>query len=254
MEVALINGLFVRMTGPPAGPTLILLHAFADSSQAFIPLFAMPLADRFRRVAVDLAGFGASPPSDNVHTIAEHAEAVAALVASLPTRGPVGLVAHSVTSMIAVEAVPRLSTPFAGLFSIEGNLTAQDAYFSGRAADFADPVAFKQQFLDDVWAMAGEQLTLRRYFAGAVLADPIAMWELGRDARRRSIDDGPGQAFRRIRPSLYYWSPASTVEATRRWIAQSGIAQRQFAEASHWPMVDRPEDTAQAIYAFFEQM
>lgn len=130
MEVALINGLFVRMTGPPAGPTLILLHAFADSSQAFIPLFAMPLADRFRLVAVDLAGFGASPPSDNVHTIAEHAEAVAALVASLPTRGPVGLVAHSVTSMIAVEAVPRLSTPFAGLFSIEGNLTAQDAYFS----------------------------------------------------------------------------------------------------------------------------
>ena len=254
MEVALINGLFVRMAGPLGGRTLILLHAFADSSLAFTPLFATPLADRFRLVAPDLAGFGASPPRHNVRTIADHAEAVGALVASLPMPGPVGLVAHSVASMIAVEAVPRLGARFAGLFSIEGNLTAEDAYFSGRAADFADPFTFKLRFLDDLWTMAQEQVALRRYFAGAMLADATAMWELGRDARRRSIDDRPGQAYRRIRPSLYYWSPATTLESTQRWIAQSGIEQRQFTDASHWPMVDRPEDTAGAITAFFDQM
>jgi pimeloyl-ACP methyl ester carboxylesterase len=155
-------------------------------------------------------------------------------------------------SMIAVEAVPRLGARFAGLFSIEGNLTAQDAYFSGRAADFDDPLTFKQRFLDDIWTMAQEQLPLRRYFASAVLADPTVMWELGRDARRRSVDDAPGRAYRHAHPSLYYWSPANTVESTRHWIAQSGIAQRQFTGASHWPMVDRPDDTAAAICAFFE--
>lgn len=254
MEVALINGLFVRMAGPRNGTTLILLHAFADNSLTFMPLFATPLADRFRLVAPDLAGFGASPPRHSVRTIADHAEAVAALVASLSERGPVGLVAHSVASMIAVEAAPRLGPRFTGLFSIEGNLTAEDAYLSGRAADFNDPLTFKQRFLDDIWAMAQEQLHLRRYFASAVLADPKAMWDLGRDARRRSVDDEPGQAYRRIRPSLYYWSAASTAATTQRWIAQSGIAQRRFTDASHWPMVDRPEDTAREIAAFFEQM
>jgi pimeloyl-ACP methyl ester carboxylesterase len=254
MEVALINGLFVRMAGPLGGRTLILLHAFADCGLAFTPLFATPLADRFRLVAPDLAGFGVSPPGHNVRAIADHADTVGALVASLPMPGPVGLVAHSVASMIAVEAVPRLGTQFAGLFSIEGNLTAEDAYFSGRAADFADPFTFKLRFLDDLWTMAQEQLELRRYFAGAMLADATAMWELGRDARRRSIDDRSGQAYRRIRPSLYYWSPATTLESTQRWIAQSGIEQRQFTDASHWPMVDRPEDTAGAITVFFDDM
>ncbi len=112
---------------------------------------------------------------------------------------------------------------------------------------------FKLRFLDDLWTMAGA-IVLRRYFAGAMLADPTAMWELGRDARRRSIDDRAGQAYRRIRPSLYYWSPASTPEATQRWIADSGIEQRQFTDASHWPMVDRPKDTAAAITAFFDDM
>jgi pimeloyl-ACP methyl ester carboxylesterase len=62
MEVALIDGLVVRMAGPLGGRTLILLHEFADSSLAFAPLFATPLADRVRLVAPDLAGFGASPP------------------------------------------------------------------------------------------------------------------------------------------------------------------------------------------------
>ena len=254
MEVALINGLFVRMAGPPGGRTLILLHAFADSSLAFAPLFATPLADRFRLVAPDLAGFGASPPRQNVRTIADHAEAVAALVASLPMPGPVGLVAHSVASMIAVEAVPSLGVRFAGLFSIEGNLTAEDAYLSGRAADFDDADKFKQHFVDHIWTMAQTHPAMRRYFAMAVVADPAAMWQLGCDARHRSAGDDPGQAYRRVQPSLYYWSRASTPETTARWIAQSDLKRRQFTNASHWPMVDRPEETAEAIAEFFDRM
>jgi pimeloyl-ACP methyl ester carboxylesterase len=193
MEVALINGLFVRMVGPPAGRTLILLHAFADNGLAFTPLFATPLADRCRLVAVDLAGFGASPPRDSVRTIAAHAEAVVTLVASLPTRGPAGLVAHSVASMIAVEAARRLGAGLAGLFSIEGNLTAEDAYLSERAANFDDADSFKQHFVDDIWTMAQNHPVVRRYFATAVLADPVAMWQLGCDARHRSVGDGPGR-------------------------------------------------------------
>jgi pimeloyl-ACP methyl ester carboxylesterase len=80
------------------------------------------------------------------------------------------------------------------------------------------------------------------------------MWELGCDARRRSVDDEPGQAYRRTHPSLYYWSTASTVAMTRRWIAQSGIPQQEFTGAGHWPMVEKPDDTAAAIAAFFEHL
>lgn len=154
--------------------------------------------------------------------------------------------------MIAVEAAPCLRELFGGLLSIEGNLTAADAYFSGRAADFDDAGPFKQRFLDDIWSMAQTESSLRRFFATAVLADPIALWQLGRDARRMSIGDAPGQAYRRIRPSLYYWSPANTAETTRRWIAESDLDQQQFANAGHWRTLDQPNETARVIAAFFD--
>jgi pimeloyl-ACP methyl ester carboxylesterase len=252
MDVTLSNGLFLRTAGPPSGQTLLLLHAFADCGLTFVPLFDTPLADRFRLVAIDLAGFGGSPRQDLALTIAQHAACVAALARSLPASGRIGLVAHSVGSMIAVEAVRRLGERFGGLFSIEGNLTADDAYFSGRAADFDDAHAFKQRFLDDIWALAQTRTDLRRYFATALMADPVSLWQLGCDARRMSIGDAPGRAYRLVRPSRYYWSPANTAAATRHWIAESAIDQYQFANAGHWPSIDQPSETARAIASFFD--
>ena len=252
VKVALANGLFIRTAGPPTGQTLLFIHAFADCGLTFAPLLRTPLAEHFHLIAVDLAGFGASPPKDEVLTIAQHAETVAAVAVSLSAAGPIGLVGHSIGSMIAVEAAHRLGERFAGLFSIEGNLIEEDAYFSGRAANFDDPHLFKQSFLDDIWALAHTRSILRRYFAAAVLADPKALWELGRDARRMSVGDAPGRAFRRVRPSLYYWSPANTAEATRRWIASSDLDQHQFKDSSHWPTVDQADETARIIASFFD--
>jgi pimeloyl-ACP methyl ester carboxylesterase len=252
MDIALADGMFVRMAGRAGGRTLLFVHAMADCGLAFTPLFATPLAETFRLVAVDLPGFGASPRRDDVLTISQHAEAIVTLAHSLSSPGPIGLVAHSVGSMIAVEAASRLGERFGGLFSIEGNLTAEDTYFSGQAADFDDPYAFKRHFLDKLWGMAQAQPILRRFHGTATLADPVAMWTLGRDARRLSIGDAPGQAYLRIRPSLYYWSELSTVDRTRGWIAASGMAHRQFADASHWPMVDQPVATARAMQSFFD--
>jgi pimeloyl-ACP methyl ester carboxylesterase len=251
MDVALQHGMLVRAAGPANGRTLLFIHAFADCGLAFAPLFSTPLAGELRLVAVDLPGFGASPRRDDVLTIAQHAEAIAALALSLSASAPIGLVAHSVGSMIAVETAARLGERFAGLFSIEGNLTAADAYFSGRAADFDDPHAFKQRFLDDLWTMGREQPMLRRFHAMATMADAVAMWQLGRDARRLSFGDAPGQAFLRIRPSLYYWSPRSTLPATREWIAANRLAQKQFTTGSHWPTIDQPAAAAQAMQVFF---
>lgn len=254
MDVTLINGMFVRAVGPPSGCMLVFIHAFADSGQSFLPLFDTPLARRFRLVAVDLAGFGASPRREDIRTLAEHGQAIVTVVDNLAGTQPVGLVAHSVASMIAVEATQRLGPRFAGLFSIEGNLTADDAYFSGRAADFEDPQAFKRRFLDDVWEMAQTRRIFRHYFAMAMGADAVAMWHLGRDARRLSVEDGPGRAYDRIRPSLYYWSVENTTAASREWIERSGLAHRCFTGSSHWPMSDQPEATAQAIEAFYADL
>src|SRR5512134_1834641 len=123
MDIALADGMFIRMAGPSSGRTLLFVHAFADCGLAFAPLFDTPLTESFRLVVVDLPGFGASPRRDDVGTIAQHAKAIAKFARSLSPPGPIGLVGHSVGSMIAVDAASRLGDRFGGLFSIEGNLT-----------------------------------------------------------------------------------------------------------------------------------
>lgn len=251
MEVALVNGLFARLAGPSDGPILLFVHAFADSSLAFTPLFETSLARRFRIVAVDLPGFGGTPRRNGIETLADHACVIAGVARSFGAMRPFGLVAHSVASMIAVDVARKMERSFAGLFSIEGNLTSADAYFSGRAADFDDPHEFKRQFLEEIWQLSQSKPVFRRYFAAAVTADPVAMWNLGRDARRLSTGDAPGRAYRAVQKSLYYWSTENTTETSRRWIEKSSLAHRQFTDASHWPMVDQPAATAQAITTFY---
>jgi pimeloyl-ACP methyl ester carboxylesterase len=253
MDIALADGMFVRAAGPNNGRTLLFIHALADCGLAFTPLFDTLLAHSFRLIVVDLPGFGASPPRHDVQTIEQHASAVATLVNAMAATNPIGLVGHSIGSMIAVRAAARLGQRFAGLFSIEGNLTAEDAYFSGKAADFDNPHAFKDRLLEELWAMAQTQPILRRFHGTMTQADAVTMWTLGRDARRLSVGDAPGQAYLRVRPSLYYWSPLTTADSTQGWIARSGIANLQFVNAGHWPTIEQPAATARAIQSFFTQ-
>jgi pimeloyl-ACP methyl ester carboxylesterase len=92
---------------------------------------------------------------------------------------------------------------------------------------------------------------MRRFHAMATMADAVALWNLGRDAKRVSVGDAPGRAYLRIRPSLYYWSADSTEPGTRDWIIANGLPQSQFSDATHWPMIDRPAETAEAMQRFF---
>jgi len=51
--------------GNPAGPEVVLIHGFAQSHLCFVPQFRSALAERFRLVAFDQRGHGASgQPSD----------------------------------------------------------------------------------------------------------------------------------------------------------------------------------------------
>ncbi len=56
-----VDGLsiFYRESGPPAAPTILLLHGLPSSSRMFEPLFAR-LSGRYRLIAPDYPGFGHS--------------------------------------------------------------------------------------------------------------------------------------------------------------------------------------------------
>ena len=162
------------------------------------------------------------------------------------------MVGHSIAAAIAVSASQQAPESTYGIFSIEGNLTEDDTFFTGKAADCTDPLGFKNWFLEYVWEMAQSQPVLRRYYAAAEMADPTAMLELGQDAKNVSTDCAVGEAYLGLSiPSLYFWSRGNTPEKTQRYIASSGLENLEFTNASHWPSVDATEVTAEAIGNFF---
>jgi len=172
-----------------------------------------------------------------------------------PTQ-PVGLVGHSVGATVAARAVRKL-TRIVGLFSIEGNLTAADAYLSGLATAFDGPDEYRHHLLDRVRTMAetadpGRSEALWRYHKALSVASPEALWRIGRGAAAASRMDGLGEAYRALPvPSLYYWSRANTPPQTQEYIQTYGLRNVEFT-GGHWPMIEQPQATANAIAAFFQ--
>ena len=250
--IQVVNDILVRRVGSGDARKLLCLHGFADSGLMFLPLTETALPDYFELVLVDLPGFGGSPSKPGVALIRDYAGVVAELAPVISRAESVGLIGHSIASAIAAAASDLLAPPPIGVFSIEGNLTEDDAYFTGKAADWDEAEAFKKAFLNDIWQLGATDVELRRYFGGVIMAQASAMWSLGKDAKRVSVGDSVGHAYRALKvPSLYYWSEATTPARTRQFIDAYSIPNRRYAAASHWPTIADPESTANAIIEFF---
>ena len=253
-QVEVVDGTCVRFSGAECGLPLIFIHAFGDSGYCYEGVTSSGLLDHFRLITIDLWGFGSSPRRPEVRTVGEYCSALEEVLAKVCTNRVVGLIGHSIAGSMAVEIAARGELEACGVFSIEGNLTPDDAMFTGKAANYDDPLEFKESFLAEIWAMGEDSDELRHYYSAARIANPESMWHLGRDAKETSADGSFGAAFQNLTvPKLYYWSQSSTPENTSAWIQRSGIPNEVYTDAGHWPMVSRPEATAESIARFFDR-
>ena len=129
-------------------------------------------------------------------------------------RGRVSL--GSITaSLAAARTTPQVHT----VISIEGNLTPEDAYFSGSAARYGSAVEFRTAFLSRLDDMADESPVVSRYRHQVAKADPRSLWELGCDAHEFSATRSPGDVLSNAAPRVHYlYNPANTPAATIRWL------------------------------------
>jgi pimeloyl-ACP methyl ester carboxylesterase len=236
-------------------PTLWFVHALGDSSEAFGPMFETELARDYQLVAPDWPATIGGRPVRDLDDLAEW------LVAEIDRRspvGPVGVIGHSLGAAVAVRAARRLER-VTGLFSIEGNLTAADAYLSGLAAQFDEPAEYREHVLARVSASAEaarsrRRAALRRYHASVRRAAAEPLWTIGRAAKLASQDDALGLEYDALSvPKLYYWSPDNTPAETQAFIAERRLEAATFT-GGHWPMVERPAVTASRLRRFFDSV
>jgi pimeloyl-ACP methyl ester carboxylesterase len=235
---------------------LWLIPALGDTGEAYSALSATELARAFELRAVTLPGAGGAPVDRASDTLDGAARWLAGEIGRRSSPGPVGLVGHSLGSALAVRAAQHLAGALIGLFSIEGNLTEADAYFSGAAAAFDDPELFRQDLVRRIAeveedAAPDSRTALQRYRASLQVAAAESLWRLARTAKAASLNDGLGAEYRRLGvPSLYYWSPRNTPEPTQEYVRKHSLRNVTFA-GGHWPMQDQPEAVAREIAGFF---
>lgn len=111
MEIFSIDGAKIHAidTGPRNAQLAILIHGWSSSSFAMSPLIPL-LSRRFRCIAVDLPGYGESPPLRERATIGRYAQIIGRLITGL-SEHPAVLVAHSMGGMISATLalqIPQL--------------------------------------------------------------------------------------------------------------------------------------------------
>lgn len=86
--------------GHPNRQVALLIHGWSSSWYAMSPLIGL-LSQRFRAIAIDLPGYGASPPLPERVTIPAYADILANFIERV-TDGPVVLVGHSMGGMTSL--------------------------------------------------------------------------------------------------------------------------------------------------------
>jgi pimeloyl-ACP methyl ester carboxylesterase len=228
---------------------LVCVPGFADDARTWRPLVEALSDEMVAMTVVDLPGFGAPPvrPPPSIAGFGEH-------VADLAVRHhaqPIVLVGHSLGSAIAVEAAHRLGRRCRGVVSIEGNLTPEDAYLSGQAADYRDAVEFKNAFSALVRGLARDGWAPASYAEAVDAADAESLWTLGRGARTHGASGEFGRRYRDLSiPNLYLWASSTTTPTTRRYLVEHAIPQLRLSIEHHWPWSVDADLVAEAIRRF----
>ncbi len=213
-----------------------MIAGFGDNSSMFDGLGATALARDYDLIPFDMPGFDA-PPLTGETTL----QALAQVVAEKAQQtGAKIVLAHSVASIIGSLALGK-EGPLDTILSVEGNITAEDAYFSGTAADYDDPSAFHAAFLERLDQKAHASSVFARYRDNVAKADTRALWQLGCDARRFSQTRHPGEVLVAAGKVSYLYDLPNCPESTLDWLHSHPIDKRLLSGASHWPSVDAPD-------------
>ncbi|MEM8546904.1 MAG: alpha/beta hydrolase [Pseudomonadota bacterium] len=233
------------MESTDSKPSMFFAAGFGDNSSMFEPMRDTPLARQFALVLLDLPGFGRAPlrGTTSLQSLADFvAEKAIATGAKI-------IVAHSVASIIASLAAARADCPLTTIVSLEGNLTADDAYFSGTAAQFDRPESFRAAFLERLGQQENVVPELTRYRTQVAAADPRALWELGCDARRFSQSTHPGECLAAAAKVAYLYNPENCPKASLEWLHAHELPSLIMENATHWKSVDQPILLAEKIEA-----
>lgn len=255
-EVIGANGvrLAVRVVGAEHAPTIVFVHGWAQSATAWAAQFADPeLTDRFRLVAVDLRGHGASDaPADGYDDGHAWADDLAAVLECASPDQPAVVVGWSYGGLVIADYLRhRGSAGLAGIMLV-GAITELGKDHPGGRTGQAMRDALPDALSEDPHVAIPALIDLTEQLAARPVSGPVCQRLLGaslsvsptvrRQLFRRSVRsdavlagvDVPslvvhGEQDRVVDPSAAEYAAGKIGRARTRWL--EGVGHLPFIEA-----------------------
>ncbi len=273
MSVYVVNGqaMHVVEEGPPQYQTALLVHGWCSSWYALSPLIGM-LSQRFHCLAVDLPGYGKSPPFPHRATIDAYADLLAELIRQT-SDGPVVYVGHSMGGMIGMTLALKYPMLLERMVLIDPTVTGKLSTFINL---FVSPVTMLERFgLGQLIVWLVERMFVGvtdRLMRPASFAERSGITErdylrLREDARRPGQGRVRAECFLAMRendltgrlkalrvPGLVLWGAEDNTVPLR----DAGVVADEWAEADlrilpkagHWPHFERPDQVRRLVAAY----
>ncbi len=273
MPIYKINGqeLHVVEEGSPKRQVALLLHGWSSSWYALSPLLGL-LSQRFRCMAVDLPGYGESPPPPDRITIPLYADLLAEFIAQV-SDGPVVLVGHSMGGMTSITLSQRHPVLVERMVLLNPTIT-------GKLSNYINFVVTPIFLLERLGVLrmiinAGERALVGvtdRIMRPASFAERSGITEadyerIRSDTRRPGQAQTRGQSFFAMRdndltnelhkvetPALVIWGAEDNTVP----LSDAGIVADEWPEADlrilpnagHWPQFEEPEATQRLVASY----
>lgn len=273
MPIFHVNGqpIHAIQEGNPNRQVALMLHGWSSSWYALSPLLPI-LSQRFNVIAVDLPGYGKSPPLPDRVTIPAYADLLAGLIEQV-SENPVVLIGHSMGGMISMVLAMRHPILVERMVLICPTVTGN---LSTMINTTISPITLLERFgLGSLMVSTAESL-----FVGLTdrLMRPVSFstrsgiteqdyMRLREDARRPGQGQVRAECFFAMRDSDLS-GQLTKIEATSLviWGAEdntvplrdSGVVADEWPEADlriipragHWPQFERPDTTRRLVAAF----
>lgn len=273
MEIFSIDGAKIHAidTGPRHAQLAILIHGWSSSSFAMSPLIPL-LSRRFRCMAVDLPGYGESPPLRERATIGRYAQIIGRLITGL-SEHPAVLVGHSMGGMIS--ATLALQIP-----QLVDRMVLLCPTISGRLSfwinTFVSPITMLERFplfsrllalLEPSMLYVTDSLMKPASFAERSAISEADYLRLRADARRPGQGRVRAECFVAMRnqdlsgrlreletPALVIWGAEDNTVPLR----DAGVIADEWRsadlrivpKAGHWPHFETPDVTLRYIASY----
>ena len=257
--------------GLPNRQVALLIHGWSSSWFAMSPLLG-PLSQRFRCLAVDLPGYGASPPLPERSSIPAYADLLAELISQV-SDGPVVLVGHSMGGMTGVTLALRHPVLVERLVLIAPTITGR---LSALINFGLSPITLLERFglgrlivssVERTFVGVTDRLMRPASFAERTGITRADYERLRADSRRPGQgrvraecffamreNDLSGQLSKVQSPALVLWGAEDNTVPLR----DAGVVDdewpaadlRILPKAGHWPHFEAPETTRRIVASY----